>query len=85
MRGSSPSWSAKTALVHLRTFSSTILPDGLDLLGKKGSKLVTLEVSEKRSGVCEGSGCRVEVWRHSVGAGDGCAADQVSPGIGEAL
>jgi hypothetical protein len=31
--------------VHLGTFSSTILPDGLDLLGKKGSKLVTLEVS----------------------------------------
>ena len=40
--------------MHLGTFSSTILPDGLDLLGKKGSKLVTLEVSEKRSGVYEG-------------------------------
>ena len=33
-----------------------MLPDGLDLLGKKGSRLVTLEVSEKRSAVCEGSG-----------------------------
>ena len=71
--------------MHLGTFSSTILPDGLDLLEKKGSKLVTLEVSEKRAGVCEGSGCRVEVWRHSVGAVDGCAEDQVSAGDVEAL
>jgi peptidoglycan/xylan/chitin deacetylase (PgdA/CDA1 family) len=33
-------------LLHLGAFSSTILPDALDLLGKKGFKLVTLEEAE---------------------------------------
>src|SRR6202167_3937831 len=34
-------------LMHLGAFSSTILPDALDLLKKKGFKLVTLEEAEK--------------------------------------
>jgi peptidoglycan-N-acetylglucosamine deacetylase len=33
-------------LMHLGAFSSTILPDALDLLKKKGFKLVTLEEAE---------------------------------------
>jgi hypothetical protein len=33
-------------LLHLGAFSSTILPDALDLLKKKGFKLVTLEEAE---------------------------------------
>ena len=33
-------------LMHLGAFSSTILPDALDLLQKKGFKLVTLEEAE---------------------------------------
>jgi hypothetical protein len=33
-------------LLHLGAFSSTILPDALDLLEKKGFKLVTLEDAE---------------------------------------
>ena len=33
-------------LLHLGAFSSTILPDALDLLNKKGFKLVTLEEAE---------------------------------------
>jgi len=33
-------------LMHLGSFSSTILPDALDLLKKKGFKLVTLEEAE---------------------------------------
>ena len=33
-------------LMHLGAFSSTILPDALDLLNKKGFKLVTLEEAE---------------------------------------
>ncbi|HXW89451.1 MAG TPA: polysaccharide deacetylase family protein [Terriglobales bacterium] len=33
-------------LLHLGAFSSTILPDALDLLAKKGFKLVTLEEAE---------------------------------------
>lgn len=33
-------------LLHLGAFSSTILPDALDLLGKKGFKPVTLEEAE---------------------------------------
>jgi peptidoglycan-N-acetylglucosamine deacetylase len=33
-------------LMHLGSFSSTILPDALDLLEKKGFKLVTLEEAE---------------------------------------
>ena len=33
-------------LLHLGAFSSTILPDALDLLQKKGFKLVTLEEAE---------------------------------------
>jgi hypothetical protein len=32
--------------MHLGAFSSTILPDALDLLKKKGFKLVTLEEAE---------------------------------------
>ncbi len=34
-------------LMHLGAFSSTILPEALDLLKKKGFKLVTLEEAEK--------------------------------------
>ncbi len=34
-------------LMHLGAYSSTILPDALDLLKKKGFKLVTLEEAEK--------------------------------------
>ena len=34
-------------LMHLGAFSSTILPDALDLLKKKGFQLVTLEEAEK--------------------------------------
>ena len=33
-------------LLHLGAFSSTILPDALDLLEKKGFTLVTLEEAE---------------------------------------
>jgi len=33
-------------LMHLGAYSSTILPDALDLLKKKGFKLVTLEEAE---------------------------------------
>ena len=33
-------------LLHLGAFSSTILPDALDLVEKKGFKLVTLEEAE---------------------------------------
>jgi hypothetical protein len=33
-------------LMHLGAFSSTILPDALDLLKKKGFQLVTLEEAE---------------------------------------
>jgi hypothetical protein len=33
-------------LLHLGAFSSTILPEALDLLKKKGFKLVTLEEAE---------------------------------------
>jgi hypothetical protein len=33
-------------LLHLGAFSSTILPDALDLLEKKGFKLVTLEEAQ---------------------------------------
>jgi hypothetical protein len=33
-------------LLHLGAFSGTILPDALDLLEKKGFKLVTLEEAE---------------------------------------
>jgi peptidoglycan/xylan/chitin deacetylase (PgdA/CDA1 family) len=45
-------------LMHLGAFSSTILPDALDLLKKKGFKLVPLEEAESDAERCSTSGCR---------------------------
>ena len=71
--------------MHLGAYSSTILPDALDLLKKKGFKLVTLEEAESDPAY-EGD---PDVGLHDAGTmldqwmpGEG---DQASRARGEAL
>ena len=72
-------------LMHLGAFSSTILPDALDLLKKKGFKLVTLEEAESDAAYDGRSGCGAARCGHAARPVDAGEADQVSGARGEAL
>ncbi len=72
-------------LLHLGAFSSTILPDLLELLKQKAFTLETLATVETRSCLRARPECRFGAWRDAAGAVDGCATSQPPACGGKAL